>query len=98
MAFGNFYRKIKEKRYGKTIKAGFPRFKSSDRYIFITHTQSGFRIMDNGHVWFSKIGKRRRFIHRSVTGHRGTVSVKHDSAGEWFITFTSVPETGNSLR
>ena len=87
-AFDNFYRRIMEKRNGKTIKAGFPRFKSMDRYSSITYTQSGFRIMDNGHVWFSKIGKIRTFIHRSVTGHIMTVSVKHDSAGDWFITIT----------
>ena len=87
-AFDNFYRRIKEKRDGNSIKAGFPRFKSSDRYSSITYTQSGFRIMDSGHVWFSKIGEIRTFMHRSVTGHISTVSIKHDPAGDWFITMT----------
>ena len=87
-AFDNFYRRIREKRDGNSIKAGFPRFKSSDRYSSITYTQSGFRIMDSGHVWFSKIGEIRTFMHRSVTGHISTVSIKHDPVGDWFITMT----------
>ncbi|MCL5783008.1 MAG: helix-turn-helix domain-containing protein [Candidatus Thermoplasmatota archaeon] len=33
-----------------------------DRYSSITYTQSGFRIMDNGHVWLSKIGEVRMFM------------------------------------
>ena len=81
-AFDNFYRRINEKKNGKNIKAGFPRFKSRDRYSSITYTQSGFSIMDNGHVWFSKIGEIRTFMHRSVTGDIRTVSVKHDSVGD----------------
>ena len=92
-SFDNFYRRIKEKRNGKTIRAGFPRFKSKDRYSSITYAQSGFRIMDNGHVWFSKIGEIRTFMHRSVTGHIRTVSVKHDSVVDWGST-----SNGNSGR
>ena len=87
-AFDNFYRRINEKKNGKNIKAGFPRFKSRDRYSSITYTQSGFSIMDNGHVLLSKIGEIRVFMHRSVTGDIRTVSVKHDSVGDWFITMT----------
>ena len=57
-AYDNFYRRIGEKRNGKNIKAGFPRFKSKDRYNSITYPQSGFRILDNGHVWLSRIGEQ----------------------------------------
>ena len=49
--------------------------------------------MDNGHVWFSKIGKIRTFMHRSVTGHINTISVKHDSVGDWFITMAVETDT-----
>jgi putative transposase len=87
-AFDNFFRRISERKKGKNIKAGFPRFKSIDRYNSMTYTQSGFRIMDNGHVWLSKIGEIRMFMHRSFTGDIKTVSVKHDSVGDWFITIT----------
>ena len=88
-AFDNFFRRISERKKGKNIKAGFPRFKSRDRYSSITYTQSGFRILDNGHVWLSKIGEIRMFMHRSITGDIRTLSVKHDSVGDWFITVTA---------
>ncbi len=87
-AYGNFFRRVGEKKNGKSIKAGFPRFKSKDRYSSITYTQSGFSILDNGHVWLSKIGEVRMFMHRSINGDIRTISVKRDSVGDWFITFT----------
>ena len=93
-AFHNFYRRIEEKRNGKNIKAVFPRFKSKGRYSSITYTQSGFRILDNGHVWLSKLGEVRMFMHRSVTGEIRTLSIKRDSVGDWFITLTV--ETGSN--
>ena len=94
-AFDSFFRRIRERNNGKNIKAGFPRFKSKDRYSSITYTQSGFRIMDNGHVWLSRLGEVRMFMHRSVAGEIRTLSVKRDSVGDWFITITSGHETGS---
>ncbi|MHB1471085.1 MAG: RNA-guided endonuclease InsQ/TnpB family protein, partial [Thermoplasmataceae archaeon] len=91
-AFDNFFMRVEEKRNGKNIKAGFPRFKSRDRYSSITYTQSGFRILDNGHVWLSKIGEIRMFMHRSITGDIRTLSVKRDRVGDWFITVTAENE------
>ncbi len=41
----------------KKIKAGFPRFKSKNQYRSITYTQFGVKVLDNTHVFFSKIGK-----------------------------------------
>ena len=87
-SYDNFYRRIGKRKRGNNIKAGFPRFKSRDRYSSITYTQSGFRIMDNGHVWLSKIGEVRMFMHRPVTGDIKTISIKRDSVGDWFITLT----------
>ena len=87
-AYDNFYRRIGEKRNGKSIKAGFPRFKSGERYNSITYTQSGFKILDNGHVLLSKIGEIRMFMHRPVEGETKTLSIKRDKVGDWFITIT----------
>ena len=86
--FDNFFRRVKEKKKGKNIKAGFPRFKSRDQYNSITYTQSGFRILDNGHIWLSKIGKIRMFMHRTITGDIRTLSIKRDTVGDWFVTIT----------
>ncbi|MCL5782769.1 MAG: transposase, partial [Candidatus Thermoplasmatota archaeon] len=88
-AYDNFYRRIGERKKGNSIKAGFPRFKSGDRYSSITYTQSGFRIMENGHVFLSRIGKIRMFMHRPVDGSISTLSVKRDKVGNWFITVTA---------
>ena len=87
-AYYNFFRRLREKRQGKKAGAGFPRFKSADRYSSITYTQSGFRILDNGHIWLSKIGEVRMFMHRPINETIKTLSIKRDSVGDWFITFT----------
>ncbi|MEM3476639.1 MAG: helix-turn-helix domain-containing protein, partial [Candidatus Micrarchaeaceae archaeon] len=41
-AYANFFRRCKERKQGKKVKAGFPRFKSIDRYYSIIYPQ------DNG--------------------------------------------------
>ena len=88
-SYDNFFRRTEEKNNGKNIKAGFPRFKSKERYSSITYPQSGFRIMDNGHVWLSKLGEVRMFMHRPIIGEIKTLSVKRDTVGDWFITVTA---------
>ena len=93
-AYDNFFRRIREKNNGSRIKAGFPRFKSKDRYNSITYTQSGFKILDNGHVWLSKIGEVRMFMHRPLEGEIKTLSIKRDRVGDWFITITARNGTG----
>ncbi len=87
-AYDNFFRRIREKKNGKSIKAGFPRFKSKDRYSSITYTQSGFRILENGHVWLSKIGGVRMFMHRKLDGEIKTLTISRDSVGDWFASFS----------
>ena len=39
VAYQNFFRRIMEKKSGKQQKAGFPRFKSRNRYNSITYPQ-----------------------------------------------------------
>ena len=56
-SYDNFFRRIRERKKGKRIKAGFPRFKSKNQYRSITYTQFGVKVLDNTHVFFSKIGK-----------------------------------------
>ena len=45
-AYQNFFRRCNEKKNGKKVKAGFPRFRSKDRYKSITYPQDNgsFRI------------------------------------------------------
>ncbi len=91
-SYDNFYRRIREKKNGKHIKAGFPRFKSMDRYNSITYTQSGFKILDNCQVILSKIGEIRVFMHRPIIGDIRTLSIKHDMVGDWFMTIVTEHE------
>ena len=95
-AYGNFFIRVREKK-GKKIKAGFPRFKSKDRYRSITYTQFGFKIIDSTHVSFSKIGKIRMFQHRKINGKIKQATIKKDKANRYYVTFI-VEEVNNNIN
>lgn len=88
-AYQNFFRRIREKKSGKNIKAGFPRFKPKQRYRSITYPQSGFTILENGHLQLSKIGRLRMFMHRQVDGTIKTLTITKDRVGEWYASFSA---------
>jgi putative transposase len=88
-AFKAFFERVKRKRKGENVKAGFPRFKSRQRFNSFTYTQSGFELLSNGHIWLSKIGELRVFRHREPIGKIKTVTVKRDKVGDWFLTVTT---------
>ena len=87
-AFANFFRRVKERKAGSKVSAGFPRFKSADRYSSLTYPQSGFSIHNN-RVRLSGIGNVKIRLHRQVEGTVKTCTVKRDSAGDWWAVFTS---------
>ena len=95
-AYDNFFRRIKERKNGKKIKAGFPRFKSKFNYRSITYPQSGFNIMDNTHLFLSKIGTIRMFKHREIKGNIKQATIKKDKAENYFVTL--VVEENNDSR
>jgi putative transposase len=86
-AYDNFFRRIKERKNGKKIKAGFPRFKSRDSYKSITYPQSGFKTRDNGHLFLSRLGEIRIFRHREITGIIKQVTIKRDKINNYYATF-----------
>ncbi len=94
-AYDNFFRRIREKKNGKRIKAGFPRFKSRNSYKSITYPQSGFKIMDNGHLFLSKLGEIRMFKHREIKGNIKQATIKKDKAENYFATFIVEENTEN---
>ena len=94
-AYGNFFRRIKEKNAGKKIKAGFPRFKSKKQYRSITYPQSGFKVLDNTHIFLSKIGTIRMFKHREIKGNIKQLTIKKDKAENYFATFIVEENTEN---
>ena len=104
-AYQNFYGRIREKKQGVKQKAGFPRLKGKGRYRSLTYPQSGFTLMENGHLRLSKIGAIRMFMHREIEGEIKTLNISHDGSGKWYASFsvkqesvTIQPEkTGNSI-
>lgn len=93
LTYKDFFKRIKRRRKGENIKAGFPRFKPKQRYNSFTYTQLGFKLLKNGHIHLSKIGELRVFRHREPVGKVKTVTVKRDKVGDWFITVnTEIPD------
>jgi putative transposase len=78
----NFFRRVKNGE-----KAGYPRFKSGDRYDSFTYTQSGFEIL-KGKLNLSKIGRVKIKLHREIVGTIKTCTIKRE-AGQWYGVFTT---------
>ena len=85
-AFQNFFRRIREQKSGKKIKAGFPRFKS--RIKSITYPQSGFKFVSGNKLYASKIGSVPLVLHRVPKGVIKTLTIKRNKAGQWFSCFS----------
>lgn len=89
-AYANFFRRLKEKRSGKKIKAGYPRFKK--KYKSFTYPQSGFTL-ENNILFLSKIGKVQVRIGRKQNRPKGqikTLTIKREPSGKWFAIFNSI--------
>ena len=85
--YQNFFRRCQQKKSGAKIKAGFPRFKSKDRFNSITHIENnGSFSMEKGRLRISKIGTMRIEQHRNITGNAST-------ANEVNPPFTSLSES-----
>lgn len=91
-SFKNFFRRIKEQKSGKRVKAGFPRFKPAQRYNSFCYPQSGFRLTnDNKRIQLSKIGDVRLTYSRPIEGKIKTCRVIRD-VDQWFVILTCESE------
>jgi len=91
-SYGNFFRRVKEKKSGKKIKVGFPRFKPDQRYNSFCYPQSGFRLTnDCRRIKLSKIGDVRLIYSRPVEGKIKTCRVVRD-VDQWFVVLTCEQE------
>ena len=87
-SFQNFFRRIKERK----VKAGFPRFKSEDRFNSFCYPQSGFRITnDCKKIRLSKIGDIKIKYSREIPSKPKTCIVKRDIE-QWYVVLTSEVE------
>jgi len=87
LAFRAFFRRVKAGE-----KPGYPRFRSVNRYDSFTFPQSGFKLLDNGHLRLAKIGDVRIKLHRPIGGECKTLTIRRDSVGNWYACFSCVVE------
>ena len=92
-AYQNFFRRIKE----GNAKAGFPRFRSRDRYKSLTYPQdngSAFKIetiKKEDRLRISRIGTMKIEPHRKMEGTIKTLSIKRE-AGKSYAIFSTETE------
>ncbi len=95
-AYQNFFRRVRERRAGKRVKAGFPRFRAKDRYNSITYPQFGFSVdrerKDVNMLRVSRIGGMRIELHRPIVGNVKTLTIKRE-AGQYYAIFSTVNGT-----
>jgi putative transposase len=82
LAYKAFFRRVK-----RGEKPGYPRFKGVGRYDSITYTQLGFKLVKNGLVYLSKIGKVEFKQHRKLKGKIKRLVIKRHGFNKWFISF-----------
>ncbi|GGS40040.1 RNA-guided endonuclease InsQ/TnpB family protein [Deinococcus knuensis] len=99
-SFKGFFRRVKAGQ-----KAGYPRFRSRDRYDSFTYPQPSQNSVsgDGKHVYLPKIGNVRIKLHRPFCGKLKTLAVKREGP-EWYAVLTCevpraepLPETGSRV-
>ncbi|MCW6159983.1 MAG: transposase [Candidatus Micrarchaeales archaeon] len=96
-AYQNFFRRTKE----GNRKAGFPRFRSRDRYKSITYPQdNGSFSIRKDRLRVSRIGTMRIELHRKIEGTIKTLAIKREGRN-YYAVFTTiknikVPEVKNT--
>ena len=87
--YQNFFRRCQQKKSGTKIKAGFPRFKSKDKFNSITHIENNgsFRI-EKGRLRISKIGTMKIEQHRNIVGNIKTMTIKREGR-KYYTVFTA---------
>ncbi|MDF2422049.1 MAG: transposase [Nitrosopumilus sp.] len=85
MVLWQFYNNLKIlsslSKKGKRI--GKLRFKPKSRYNSINYNQSGFKLLQDNTIKFSKIGKIKCVFHRKIEGKIKEIHVKKEIAGAW---------------
>ena len=82
-AYSNFFRRLRERKKGKKVKVGFPRFK---KYLkTVTYPQSGFKFVSDKLFYIGKVGNVPIKKHRPTVGMVKSMSVKWTRSGKWFV-------------
>ena len=95
-SYQNFFRRVRQKKQGRKIKAGFPRFKSRDRYHSLTYPQDNGafaieRKNKSSMLRVSRIGRMKIELHNDMEGKIKTLTLKKE-AGRYYAIFTASKE------
>ena len=93
-AYQNFFRRVREKKAGKRVRVGFPRFKAKGRYNSLAYPQFGFSIDKERKchmLRMSKIGGVKIELHRRIEGTIKTLTIKRE-AGQYYAVFSAINE------
>ena len=84
---GDAVRRVKEKRAGKSVKVGFPRFKSRKRGVGSFRLTGAIRI-DDRHIQLPRLGmlKLKESGYLPVTGVHILNATVSEKAGRWFVS------------
>ena len=80
-AYQGFFRRLKQG------KAGFPRFKSINRYDSFTFRKSGWKLIEKC-LYIKKIGRLKLFLSRPIEGNIKTIIICRTNTGKWFACFS----------
>ncbi len=67
--------------------AGFPRFKSRDRFRSMTFTQTGYKLLERK-LKLARVGEVRIKLSRPVEGEIKTLTLTRNSSGHWYASFS----------
>jgi len=81
ISYQNFFRRLKQ----KATKAGFPRFKSRDRYNSYTYPQIRNISIQNNRIGISKLGEVKIKYHRPFEGQPKTLTIVKNN-DQYFVT------------
>jgi putative transposase len=90
-AMDSFFRRVNNGE-----KAGYPRFKSDNRFDSFTYPQSGFSLTHDNRVCLSKIGTMKVKLHRPLEGKVKTCTLKRE-VDQWYMVFSCEVESQEPL-
>lgn len=88
-AFKAFFQRNRSKQG----KAGFPRFRSRDRYDSFTLKQAGWKL-EGRYLHIKNIGRFKLYLSRPIEGTIKTITIRRSFSGKWYVAFScdNVPE------
>lgn len=88
-AFQAFFSRVKARKKGSKVKAGYPRFKSRKNTLPSFRFPAEVKVFENG-VYIPKVGVVRcRLDNRMPLGPARTTTIRQDVDGKWYVTFTT---------